>query len=320
MIEPTFVTVHNGAIEIRVAAVGSGPLILCIHGWPELWYSWRHQMTHFAAHGFTVAAMDVRGYGGSSKPTEIAAYRMTELAGDAAAVIDQVGDGTAIVLGHDWGAPIAYNTARLHADRVSAVAGLSVPYAPIGEHDPLEMWRQAYADRFFYQTYICNEPGVAETEVGADSARALRMIYYAASGDADRSLFQEKGPDEGLLDGLIDPDPFPAWMSADDLAVYADAFDAGGWQGPFNRYRAQPLDAGDIGPLPDKHLHQPATFIGGALDGVRNFVPGLDLYDHAGNAIDDLRGTTVIPGVGHWVQQEAPDATNAALDAFIGSL
>lgn len=320
MIEPTFVTVRNGDINIRVATLGDGPLIVCVHGWPELWYSWRHQMTHFAERGFQVAALDVRGYGGSSKPTDIAAYTMAELTGDVAAVIGELGNGNAIVFGHDWGAPIAYNTARLHADTVIAVAGLSVPYAPIGENNPLDMWRQTYADRFFYQTYICNEPGVAEAEVGADSARALRMIYYAASGDADRSLFQEKGPDEGLLDGLIDPDPFPTWMSADDLAVYAEAFDAGGWHGPFNRYRAQPIDAVEIGPMPDPNLHQPATFIGGALDGVRNFVPGFDLYDHAGNAIDDLRGTTVIPDVGHWVQQEAPDATNAALDVFIDSL
>jgi pimeloyl-ACP methyl ester carboxylesterase len=320
MIEPTFVTVPNGDIDIRVATLGAGPLIVCVHGWPELWYSWRHQMTHFAQRGFQVAALDVRGYGGSSKPTDIAAYTLSELTGDVAAAIDELGNGTAIVFGHDWGAPIAYNTARLHADKVTAVAGLSVPYAPIGENNPLDMWRQVHADKFFYQTYICEEPGVAEAEVSTDSARALRMIYYAASGNADRSLFQEKGPDEGLLDGLVDPDPFPAWLTPDDLAVYAEAFDAGGWHGPFNRYRAQPIDAVEIGPMPDPNLHQPATFVGGELDGVRNFLPGIDLYDYAGNAIDDLRGTTVIPGVGHWVQQEAPAATNAALEAFIDSL
>ena len=320
MIEPTFVTVRNGDIDIRVATLGDGQLIVCVHGWPELWYSWRHQMTHFAQRGFRVAALDVRGYGGSSKPSDIAKYTMAELTGDVAAVIDDLGNGSAIVFGHDWGAPIAYNTARLHPDKVSAVAGLSVPYAPIGENNPLDMWRDAYAHTFFYQTYICDEPGVAEAEVSLDSARALRMIYYAASGDADRSLFQTKGPDEGLLDGLVDPDPFPGWMTSEDLAVYAEAFDTGGWQGPFNRYRAQPIDAVEIGPMPDPNLHQPATFIGGELDGVRNFVPGLDLYDHAGNALDDLRGTTVVPGVGHWVQQEAPDATNAALDTFIDSL
>lgn len=315
-----FVTVPNGDVELRVAVAGTGPLILCVHGWPELWYSWRHQLAHFSTRGYTVAAMDVRGYGGSSKPTDIEAYSMRLLCSDTAAVIDALGDGTAILFGHDWGAPIVYNTARLHADRVTAVAGLSVPYRPIGEGDPLELWRQLYADRFFYQTYICDEPGVAESELGADSARSLRMIYYAASGDADRSLFGDKGPDEGLLDGLVDPDPFPGWLSDDDLAVYAEAFDAGGWTGPLHRYRAQPIDAVEIGPLPDPNLTQPAAFVGGALDGVRHFVPGVDLYDHAGDCLDDFRGATVIDGAGHWVQQEAPEATNAALGGLLSSL
>jgi pimeloyl-ACP methyl ester carboxylesterase len=320
MIEPTFVTVRNGDIDIRVATVGDGPLILCVHGWPELWYSWRHQMSHFAERGFTVGALDVRGYGGSSKPVEIEAYRLTEVCGDVATVIDQLGGGSAILFGHDWGAPIVYNTARLHADKVTAVAGLSVPYSPISEVNPLEMWKQLHQGGFFYQSYIADRPGVAEAEVERDSARALRMIYYSASGDADRSLFHEKGPESGLLDGLVDPDPFPAWLSADDLQVYADAFEAGGWYGPFNRYRAQPIDAVEIGPLADPRLHQPATFIGGELDGVRRFVPGYDLYEHAGDALDDLRGVAIVPGAGHWVQQEAPEATNAALEEFLDSL
>lgn len=319
MFEPSFVTVHNGAIDLRVAVTGAGPLILCIHGWPELWYSWRHQMEHFASRGFTVAAMDVRGYGGSSSPSEIEAYRLTELCADAAAVIDELGGGEAIVFGHDWGAPIAWNTARLHADKVRAVAGLSVPYTPVGPVSPLEMWRERYEGKFFYQLYI-ERPGVAEAECSANTASALRRIYYGASGDADRSLFAEKGPDAGLLDGTIDPDPFPAWLSPTDLAVYVAAFEVSGWVGPFNRYRAQGLDAAEIGALADGDLRQPAAFVAGALDGVRDFVPGMDLFDLASVFCKDFRGSTIIPGVGHWVQQEAPEATNAALDAFVDSL
>lgn len=319
MIEPRFVSVDNGAVRLRVAVAGEGPLIVCVHGWPELWYSWRHQMRHFADEGFTVAAIDVRGYGGSSKPTDVAAYALTELCADTAAVIDQLGDGPAIVFGHDWGAPIAWNTARLHADRVRAVAGLSVPYIPVGETSTIELWKALYADRFFYQTYF-QAPGVAEAELSADNARSLRTIYFALSGDADLSLFADKPVDAGLLDGLVDPDPFPDWLSPADLRVYVDAFDAGGWTGPLNRYRAQGLDAEQIGPLPDPAIIQPAAFVGGERDGVRRFVPGLDLYERAGDACDDFRGTTVVPGAGHWVQQEAPDATNAALDAFVRSL
>ncbi|MGB0111892.1 MAG: alpha/beta hydrolase [Ilumatobacteraceae bacterium] len=319
MITPDFVTVRNGDIDLRVAVTGNGPLILCIHGWPELWYSWRHQMEHFAERGFTVAAMDVRGYGGSSKPEAIEAYALTELCSDAAAVIDELGNGTAIVFGHDWGAPIAWNTARLHADKVSAVAGLSVPYTPVSTLSSVDLWREIYKDQFFYQLYI-QAPGVVEAEVSADVARTLRMIYFAASGDAGESLFAQKPADATLLDGLVDPDPVPAWMTTDDLQVYVDAFEAGGWVGAFNRYRAQGLDAEQIGPMPDAVLQQPAAFIGGELDGVRGFVPGMDIYDTASSACADFRGTTIVPGVGHWVQQEAPAAVNVALDAFVDSL
>ena len=311
----------NGEIDLRVAVTGSGPLILCIHGWPELWYSWRHQLRHFAAHGFTVAAMDVRGYGGSSKPTEIAAYTLTELASDAAAVIDALGGGQAIVFGHDWGAPIAWNTARLHASKVTAVAGLSVPYTPVGPHSSLELWEALYPDKFFYQLYV-QEPGVVEAELSVDVTASLRKIYYGGSGDGGNSLLEPKHLGATLLEGLIDPDPFPAWMSADELRVYTDAFSAGGWHGPFNRYRAQNLDAEQLGSLfdPGPAIVQPAAFVAGEFDGVRRFVPGVDLFDLADSACLDFRGSTIIPGVGHWVQQEAPDAVNAALTEFVSGL
>lgn len=320
MIETNFETVHNGHIELRVAVGGDGPLILFVHGWPELWYSWRHQMTHFSARGFRTAAIDVRGYGGSSKPDEVSAYTLRELCGDVAAVIDALG-GSAIVVGHDWGAPIAWNTARLHAGKVSAVAGLSVPYMPVGPVSSLELWKDLYADTFFYQTYF-QEPGVAEAELGADNAKSLRMIYYAASGDGVDFASGGKPADAKMLDGLTDPDPFPAWSSPDDLQVYADAFDEGGWRGPLNRYRAQGLDADQLGSLTDPapELTQPAAFIGGELDGVRKFVPGLDLFEMAPASCLDFRGSTIVPGVGHWVQQEAPEATNAALDSFVDGL
>jgi pimeloyl-ACP methyl ester carboxylesterase len=316
-----FTTVHNGDIDLRVAVTGSGPLILCIHGWPELWYSWRHQMRHFAAQGFTVGAMDVRGYGGSSKPTEISAYSLTELTSDAAAVIDAVGGGEAIVFGHDWGAPVAWNTARLYASKVSAVAGLAVPYAPVRPVSSIELWKALYPDQFFYQLYI-QEPGVVEAEVGVDVAASLRKIYYGGSGDGANSLMAPKSADSTLLDGLIDPDPFPAWMSSDDLQVYVDAFEVGGWHGPFNRYRAQGIDADQLGSLedPGPALTQPSCFIGGEHDGIRTFIPGRDLYAEPGAACLDFRGSTIIPGVGHWVQQEAPEATNAALSEFVNGL
>ncbi|MDJ0769342.1 MAG: alpha/beta hydrolase [Ilumatobacter sp.] len=319
MVDVDFTTVSNGDIEIRVASKGSGPLMLFVHGWPELWYSWRHQMEFFAGRGFTSAALDVRGYGGSSKPADIPSYRLTQLCGDVAAVIDDFADGPAIVVGHDWGAPIAWNTARLHPDRVRAVAGLSVPYVPVGPVSSLELWKELYADRFFYQTYF-QEPGVAEAELGADNARSLRLIYYAISGDGQGLFSADKPADATMLEDLVDPDPFPAWMSPEDLQVYVEAFDAGGWTGPLNRYRAQGLDADELGSRPDPELTQPAVFVAGALDGVRNFVPGVDVFEMAGNSCADFRGATIIDGIGHWVQQEAPAETNAALAAFVDGL
>lgn len=314
--------VANGEFNVEVTSQGSGPLMLCIHGWPELWSSWRHQMDHFSDR-YTVAAMNVRGYGGSSNPTDIERYTLRELASDAAAVIDELGGGSAIVLGHDWGAPIAWNTARLHPDKVSAVCGMSVPYMPVGPDNTLDLWRSVYTEhgKFFYQVYFDDNRGGAEAELGADTARSLRMIYYSASGDGSTARLADAKPaDSTMLDGLVDPEPFPAWASDDDIRVVADGIDQGGWHGPLNRYRAQPFDAQDLGQLPDGNLGQPAAFIGGEVDPVRTFMEGVDIFDFAPLACDDFRGTTVISGAGHWVQQEAPVETNAALEAFLSSL
>ena len=318
MIDHRFETVSNGDIDIRVAVAGEGPLMLFVHGWPELWYSWRHQMDHFADR-FTVAAIDVRGYGGSSKPVEIERYSLQELATDTAAVIDAMGD-SAIVVGHDWGAPIAWQTARLHADKVTAVAGLSVPYLPVGPVSSMELWDVIYADKFFYMKYF-QAPGVAEAELSADTARSLRMIWYSASADGRGALIKDKPVDATMLEGLVDPGPFPAWSTPEDRAVYVEAFEAGGWTGPLNRYRAQGIDAEQLGSQtePPREIRQPATFIGGEFDPVRRFAAGVDLFADTGANCADFRGATIVPGAGHWVQQEAPAATNAALDAFVDS-
>lgn len=315
-----FITVRNGATELNVAVSGTGPLIVCVHGFPELWYSWRHQMAHFASRGFRVAALDVRGYGRSSKPQDIAAYMLRQLASDVVAVIDHFGDGPAILFGHDWGAPIVWHTALLHPDRIRAVAGLSVPYRSRGPAPFIDVARSIYKGKFFYQIYFQQE-GLAEAELEADVARGLRMTYFALSGEAPLNLWLEPKPaDAKVLDGLIDPQPFPAWMSDNDLAVYVDAFRAGGFRGPLNRYRAQNLDFADLAELGGRSITQPSAFIAGERDPVRAFIPGMDLYAEPGMACSDFRGSTILPGIGHWVQQEAPDETNVALEAFVRGL
>jgi pimeloyl-ACP methyl ester carboxylesterase len=315
-----FVAVENGDVTLRVALQGTGPVIVCVHGWPELWYSWRHQINYFASQGYTVAAMDVRGYGGSSKPRDIASYTMRELTSDVAAVIEEMSDQPVVLFGHDWGAPISWNTALLYPELVAAVAGLSVPYVPSSDLQLLDAADQIYKDRFFYQLYFQAE-GTVEAELEADLKTALRKIYFALSGNAPINKWLEAKPSSAkLLDGMEDPDPFPAWMSNRDMNVYLQAFANGGFHGPINRYRAQRLDFDELSALRGRMLETPACFIGGERDAVRSFVPGGDLYADPGAACSDFRGSTIIADVGHWVQQEAPAATNEALATFLATL
>ena len=306
--------------NIAVTVQGDGPVILCVHGWPDHSSSWRHQLNHFSNRGYRIAAMDVRGYGDSAKPHEIAAYSLKNLASDVAAVAAALSDEPVILFGHDWGAPITYTTALMHPERIRAVAGLSVPYTPGGDVSLIDLMRQVYAGRFFYMLYFQAE-GVVEAEMAIDPRSALRKIYYAISGDAPANGgFANKAEGEGLLDGLIDPDPFPDWLSEDDLDTYVAAFEKGGFRGAFNRYRALDLDHQELAAYRGRRLHLPTCFIGGERDPVRHFVPGFDAFEHAGMGCDDFRGLTIVPDVGHWVQQEAPAATNAALAEFLDSL
>jgi len=312
-----FENIDNGENILRVAIEGEGPVILCVHGWPELWYSWRHQLKYFSKRGYRVAAMDVRGYGGSSKPHAISAYTLRELASDVVAVARSLSSEPVILFGHDWGAPIVYYTALLHSDAIRAVAGLSVPYLPRGDVLSLDFFEMIFKDKFFYQLYF-QEEGPVEAEIEADVADGLRKIYFGIPEDVE--AFANKPRDAKLLDGLRAPEKLPAWMSETEFQVYVDAFEAGGMRGPINRYRAQTQDFDELVDFRGKHLLQPACFIGGANDGVRRFVPGVDLFKRAGDACEDFRGTTIIDGVGHWVQQEAVAQTNAAMEAFLKDL
>ena len=307
-------------ISVRMEGEDDAPLILCVHGWPELWYSWRHQMVYFSERGYRVAAMDVRGYGRSSKPDAIEAYTLKQLAGDVAAVAKALDPNPVILFGHDWGAPIAYSTALLYPDVVKAVAGLSVPFTPWSETSLLSLMQSVYNDRFFYINYF-QKPRVPEQELEADIAVSLRKIYHSFSGNSPPDdWLTPKAVDSGLLDHMLDPKPFPDWLSEQDLQVYSNAFTSGGFTGPLNRYRAVELDHADFSGYRNRHLSMPVCFIGGALDTIRDYVPGVDGYANPGAACDDFRGSTLIPGAGHWIQQEAPEETNTALLHFLEGL
>ena len=316
-----------GDVSINVAVKGSDadPLIVCVHGWPETWRCWHHQMDFFAARGHRAAAIDVLGYGGSSRPPEVRAYRLSELAGDVAAVVAELSSEPAVLFGHDWGAPIVHNTARLHPALIRGVAGLSVPYRPATVGDPMELWRALYQESYFYMLYF-DKVGEPEAEFEADIARAMRMTYYAASASAPLEMWMNKAPDARFLDGLVDPDPLPEWLDLDAFEGTVSAHGSpgadgvAGMHGAFNRYRAQRFDGDDIEGVGDPLIAQPTCFIGGEADMVRSFVPGMDMFANPGEFMSDYRGTTLIEGAGHWVNQEKPDETNAALEKFIDGL
>ena len=314
-------TVVNDDISLNVIVEGDGPLILCVHGWPELGYSWRHQIEHFSKLGYRVAALDMRGYGGSSKPPEIAAYTLRNLASDVHAVARTFGGGKPVTLfGQDWGAPTAFTTALLYPETFGAIAVLSVPFWIHRGESILSMLRPHYEGRYFYQNYFQAE-GVAEAEIEADIPTAIRKIYYALCGDAELDKWIADRPEDStLLSDKIDPNPFPAWLTDADLNVYIEAFTRGGMRCPINRYRAQFIDEQDLDDIKEKRLAQPSFFLGGERDPIRHFFPGMDLYADPAASCDDFRGSYVIPGSGHWTPQEKPDIANAALKGFLDGL
>ncbi|MBT3330950.1 MAG: alpha/beta hydrolase [Rhodospirillaceae bacterium] len=315
-----FKTIKTNGLNLRVAISGEGPLVVLIHGWPESWYSWRHQIKALSEAGYRVAVPDVRGYGGSDKPEAIEAYSMAEMTNDMAGLISALGENTAVVIGHDWGVPIAWNTALLHPHRVSAVAGLSVPYTGSGPAPFIDIAKQVYKDKFFYQLYF-QEPGVAEAELEADIPVTLRKIYYWISGEGLLAQpLHSKPADATLLDDMADPGDMLDWMSLEDLEYYVSQFEASGFRGPLNRYRNSHRDFKLLSPLAGQKIHQPAAFIAGTLEPVLNFVPGVDLVETMRGNLSDLRFVEMIEGAGHWVQQERPDQVNKALLRFLSEV
>ena len=310
---PDLQHIETNGIRLRVALAGEGPLVILIHGFPESWYSWRHQIPALANAGYRVAAPDVRGYGGSDKPFAIEAYSIKTLCADIAGLVPALCAERAIVVGHDWGAAIAYRTASFHPERVRAVAGLGVPYLGRGPMPSIQLFRNIYKDSFFYQLYF-QEPGVAEAELEADVRTSLRKFYYWSSGDrqiAKAVIENPTGP--GLLDRLVDPNPLPAWLTEVDLDYYASQFQKSGFRGPLNRYRNSERDFEETAAFDGKPLAHPTAFLAGSLEPVLRMVPGLDMVELMRKECTDLRYVRVIEGAGHWLQQERPAEVNAAL-------
>jgi pimeloyl-ACP methyl ester carboxylesterase len=319
-VTPDLQIIDTNGIRLRAAVAGQGPLVILIHGFPESWYSWRHQIPALAEAGYRVAAPDVRGYGGSDKPPAIEDYSIKNMCADIDGLIAALGAERAVVVGHDWGAAIAYRTALFHPERVRAVAGLGVPYLARGPMPSIQLFRNIYKDRFFYQLYF-QEPGVAEAELEADVRTSLRKFYYWSSGErqiAKATIENPTGP--GLLDRLVDPNPFPAWLTEGDLDYFASQFRNSGFRGPLNRYRNSERDFEETAAFDGKPFTHPTAFMAGSLEPVLRMVPGVDMVELMRKQCVDLRHVRLMEDAGHWLQQERPAEVKAALLEFLRDL
>lgn len=323
---PDFQTIDAGSARLRVALEGEGPLALMVHGFPESWYSWRHQLGPVAEAGFTACAIDVRGYGGSQTFSEVADYSMEAIVADVRGVADALSPGRpAVLIGHDWGAPIVYNSALIHPDRFAAVAALSVIYsgAPARSFD--DVIKEQFDDKnlFFYQSYF-REPGRAEAVFDPNPRDFLRKFFYIASGDVDRAEIASgfvKDASAALLDGMPDPDPFPAWLSEADIDYYVGEFERSGFFGPLSRYRNHTRDFNYLQQFKDRTLSQPAFFAAGDRDGAFNGFGAIsDPIALMRRFVPNLESAHVLEGCGHWTQQERPQEVNAQLVPWLKTL
>lgn len=315
-----FQLIETNGIRLRAVVEGNGPLVILLHGWPQCWYLWRHQIDPLVEAGFQVAVPDQRGYGGSDKPAEIEAYNIIELTSDVVGIADALGHKQFIVVGHDWGAPVAWHTALLHPERVKAVAGLSVPYTRWKAKTLTQ--QEFFGDNFWYMVYF-QKSGVAEAEFETDIRKSLRMIYYSGSGDLPSGFRMGKKPASAkFLDGLPDPERLPAWLTEEDLDYYVEQYQQSGFRGPINWYRnidrnvelTPQLDSLETG-----RIQQPAFFLAGTKDPVLKFGGG-DTVERMNKWMVDLRGKVMIEGAGHWVQIERPKEVTEALLGFLKSI
>ena len=311
--------VANG-IRLRVTEQGEGPLVLLCHGWPELAHSWRHQLLALAGAGYHAVAPDMRGYGGSDAPESMEAYSLLHLVGDMVGLVAALGEREAVVVGHDWGATVAWTCAMLRPDVFRLVAAMSVPFRPRGPAPPLATLRAAGLHSFYWLYF--QPPGVAEAEFEGDPAASLRRILGSVGSARPRDASQVLTLPEGgsFLDLMPEPVPLPAWLPEADLAVMADAYRRTGFRGGLNYYRNIDRNWELLAPWQGALIHQPALFIAGTRDPIIVGSMGRPALEALPQTVPGLRRTVMIEGAGHWIQQERPDEVNAALIEFLNAL
>ena len=324
MTDITHRTIQTNNVNLHIAEAGSSdaPLVVLCHGFPESWYSWRHQIPALAEAGFHVVAPDQRGYGDSDAPEDIGAYSILMLVGDMVGLVHALGAEQAVIVGHDWGSPVAWTSAQMRPDLFRAVASLSVPFSERGPWPPIHGLRNYFGDRFFYQIYF-QTPGVAEHELQHDIPVTVRKMLYGASGAIERSggSFGAEGAPPAssyMLERMPDPgDDLPDWVTAEDVDVYVQAFTKSGFRGGLNWYRNIDSNWAMTAAFQGKKIEQPALFVAGD----RDVVPFNDEAEkRMREAVPNLKDVVVLPGIGHWTQQEAPEAVNEALLGFLTAL
>ena len=319
MSEPKFQNLEVNGITMRVAERGSGPLVLFCHGWPESWYSWRHQLDALAAAGYRAVAPDMRGYGGTDAPQEIEKYTLLHLVGDMVDLVTKLGEREAVVVGHDWGAPVAWTSALLRPDLFRAVVGMSVPFSPPAGIDLLSALEKVGVTNFYMQYF--QAPGVAEAEFERDVEASIRRVHFSGSGDApERASFGIVEPGQGFLANTLDPQTLPPWLTREDIAYYAGEFGRAGFRGGLNWYRNLRRSSELLAPWRGCVVRQPSMFVAGARDGVLKFPASKRQIEQFSATLPGLRGCHVIEGAGHWIQRERAAQVNELLLGFLKTL
>lgn len=311
-------TVNNK--NFKYVESGSGKLVLLVHGWPENWTSWKNQISLISNLGYKAVAFNIRGYADSYSPKNISNYSMKFFMEDILDIISFFNKKSAILIGHDWGAPICWNTAAYYKNKIDAVIGLSVPFTRRGKVSSIKLWGDLYKNIFFYQNYF-QKNGIPEIELEKNIFNSVSKIYYwcSAEGYIDK-IKTNTDLDSGLLDGIPLPQDRLNWLNPFELRHVVKDFKKSGFTGSLNRYRAQDLDWNELKELDYLKVSQPSIFIGGEFDPVRFFIKDYDAYKDPGKFCDNYKGTYIIEKTGHWVQQESSIEVNKIIKSFLTNL
>ncbi|WP_255772444.1 alpha/beta fold hydrolase [Mycobacteroides abscessus] len=312
----------NG-IKLHIAEQGEGPLVILLHGFPESWYSWRHQFRPLVEAGYRVVAPDQRGYAGSEQPEDVGAYTALHLVGDVTDLVGVLGYDKAVLVGHDWGAPVAWITALLRPDLVRGVAGLSVPpFLPVGM-PPLQLGLEHGTERSYLNYFQL--PGVADAELAQDIGSSLRRILSHGSGDSQDGPPRAWVVPEGatLLADRQEPAVLPSWLSEDDIAAVTNSYARHGnraFTGPLNWYRNIDRNQELLAPFKGLRVEVPGLYLTGSRDSVAAWQATKAARAAIHQTVPDLRADVTLHGAGHWIQQERPAEVSAALLDFLAQI